>query len=287
MAGVTDSAFRQMCKQGGADVVYSEMASVNALFYSPQKTLEMLKFEETERPYVVQIFGSEPKLFSLATKLIQKELKPDGIDINFGCPVPKIAKQGAGAELMRNLELSKKVVQSVLDASKLPVSIKIRSQVKEMNALRFLDNLSSLSISTLMIHGRNLNQGHSGEVNTKIIRQARNYFGGVILANGGVIDKKSADKLLLESKADGIGVGQGAMGRPWIFKELKGEKIEVDVFEKMKEHFLLAQKNKGQQGAIEMRKHLCWYVNGMTGAGAMRKKFVEVETYEDLLKIID
>ena len=227
MAGITDSAFRQMCKKFGADIVYSEMASVNALVYNPQTTLEMLQFSKIERPYVVQLFGSDPKYFVQATKLIQKIIKPDGIDINFGCPVKKVAKQGAGAVLMNDLKLSKEIIKSVIDATDLPVSIKLRSKVGKIDALKFLNNVNDLDIKAIMIHGRTLNQGHSGLVDCEIIKKARDYFNGIILANGGVKDLTSAQELLDKTKADGIGIGQGALGRPWLFEEIKKGKLEI------------------------------------------------------------
>ncbi len=214
MAGITDSAFRQMCKKFGVDIVYSEMASVIALIYNPKKTLEMLKFSKVERPYIVQLFGSEPKHFVQATKLIQNKIKSDGIDINFGCPVKKVAKQGAGAVLMNNLKLAREIIKSVVDNTNLPVSIKIRSKVGNIDALKFLEGVKNLDIQAVMIHGRTLAQGHSGSVDCGIIKKARNYFDGIILANGGVRDYESAQKLLDETRADGLSIGQGTLGQP-------------------------------------------------------------------------
>jgi len=290
MAGITDSAFRRMCKSYGADAVYSEMASINALNYAPEKTLEMLKFDGSERPYVVQLFGSEPEYFKNAVKIIEKEIKPDGIDINFGCPVPKVAKQKAGAELGKDLKQSRKVVEAVLSAASLPVSVKIRKQVGEISALRFLDNISDLDVSAVMIHGRTLCEMHAGPVDSEIIKEARNYFGGIILANGGVKDKETADELLEKTKADGIGIAQGALGRPWIFEDVKSNNSKTktleDVFEIALEHAKLAFKDKGQTGILEMRKHLCWYVQGFPGARKLREEFVKIETMNDIEKII-
>ena len=196
LAGVTDSSFRQICKKFGADIVYSEMASVTALVYSPEKTLEMLNFSKKERPYVVQLFGSNPEHFSKAVKIIEKEIKPDGIDINFGCPVPKIAKQKAGAELFKDLKLSKEIIKTVIENTSLPVSIKTRTHAGSINILKFLDYMSDLDIKAIMIHGRTLKQGFSGSVDYKIIKEARKHFNGIILANGGVIDKKISEELL-------------------------------------------------------------------------------------------
>ena len=289
MAGITDSAFRQMCKNFGADVLYSEMASVNALVYAPEKTLKMLKFSELERPYVVQLFGSEPKNFRRAIKIIEKKIKPDGIDINFGCPAPKVAKQEAGAELFKNLEKSRAVIEAVLDAASLPVSIKFRRQVGEVDAIAFLKNIVDLDIKAIMIHGRDLKQHHSGPVDAQIIKEARQYFSGVILANGGVIDYDSAQKLLSDSAADGLGVGQGALGHPWVFKQIKDKNFNLsqkEIFSLAIRHAELAFKLRGQAGILEMRKHLCWYTTGIPEAGELRRKLVKVEKIEEAKEIL-
>lgn len=290
MAGITDSAFRQTCKKFGACVVYSEMASVNALHYAPEKTLDMLKFDKIERPYVVQLFGSDPEFFKNAVEIVEKKIKPDGIDINFGCPVPKIAKQKAGAELGKDLLQSRKVIKAVLSSTKLPVSVKIRKQVGDVSAIDFLDNIKDLDVKAVMIHGRALSQMHSGPVDSDIIKKARNHFGGIIIANGGVNDKKSAEELFNKTKADGIGIAQGTLGKPWIFQEVKNNKLEIksldQVFKVVLDHAKLVEKNKGQKGIFEMRKHLCWYVQGFPGARKLREEFIKVESLEDIKKII-
>ena len=290
MAGVADSAFRQICKQFGADVVYSEMISATAIVYNSKKTLELMKFAKKERPYVVQLFGSKPEHFAQAAKFITKKIKPDGIDINFGCPVKKVVKQGAGAVLMKNFKLARRVIEATINNTNLPVSIKIRSEVDGVMALDFLKNLNDLDIKAVMIHGRSLKQGNNGQVDWQIIKQARRYYKGVILANGGVMDKSSADELLRLTDADGVGIGRGALGKPWIFKEVKSQKSKVkskeDIFKIMSGHAKLVKKLKGQEGIIEMRKHLCRYVTGMANAGELRKELVKAESLEDIKKIL-
>ena len=300
MAGVTDSAFRQICKDFGADVVYSEMASATALAYNPAKTLAMLKFSPKERPYVVQLFGSNPEHFVKAVELIQEKIKPDGIDINFGCPVPKVAKQKAGAELFKDLKLSREILKTVIANTTLPISIKTRTKVGSVDILEFLKYIKDLDIKAIMIHGRTFAQGFSGPVDCEIIKkarlrqgsggQARQFFNGIILANGGVVDRQTAHDLLKKSGADGIGIGQGALGRPWIFEEVKSPQPPLsrgskEIFEIAGKHAKLAYKLKGRQGIIEMRKHLCWYVQGLTGARKLREKLVKVESLEEIKKI--
>jgi nifR3 family TIM-barrel protein len=311
LAGITDSAFRQICKEYGADVVYSEMASATALFFNQNNlinnpTLELLEFDKKERPFVVQLFGSNPKHFAVATKIISdKKLisklpitnyqLPNGLDINFGCPVPKVAKQKAGAELFKDLKLSKEVIKSVIENTDLPVSIKTRTKVGEVDVLRFLDYMKDLDIKAIMIHGRTFAQGFSGPVDYGIIKKARDYFGGIILANGGVYNKQEADELLEKTGADGIGIGQGALGKPWIFEEIKNQsrvlgtkvKSNEEIFKIALRHAELAFELKGEQGVIEMRKHLCWYVQGMDGARKLREKLVKVNSINEIKLIFD
>jgi len=291
MAGITDSAFRQICKEFGADVVYSEMASATALVYNPKKTLKMLQFNEIERPYTVQLFGSEPEHFARAVKLVAKKIKPDGIDINFGCPVAKVIKQGAGAALMQNLKLSFEVIKSVTENTELPVSIKLRSKTKDVDCLKFLDYMSNLSIKAVMIHGRTLSQCFSGEVDWQIIKQARDYFGGMILANGGAMSIQDVQELLNKTKADGVGIARGALGRPWIFDNIKNKKQKIknreEIFKVALKHAKLANKLKREQGIIEMRKHLCWYVHGLPNAREMRQKLVRVKTLTEVKDVLE
>lgn len=301
MAGVADSAFRQICKEFGADVVYSEMASAAALVYAPKKTLELIEFAKVERPFVVQLFGSKPEHFAEAVKLITKKNKPDGVDINFGCPVKKVQKQGAGAVLMNDLKLSREIIKSVIDNADLPVSIKIRTGAGKVDALKFLDNIRDLDIKVVMIHGRTLAQGFAGEADWKIIKKARDYFGGIILANGGVMSVEDAKELLTKTGADGIGIARGALGRPWIFRmsepltRLPGRQVCADntdfadkknIFKIALKHAKLAEKLKGEIGIREMRKHLCWYVAGLPDAKKLRQELVRVESFKDIREIL-
>jgi len=309
MAGVADSAFRQICKGFGADVVYSEMSSAAALVFNPGPTLEMIQFGKKERPYVVQLFGSNPEHFAAAARLVTKKIKPDGIDINFGCPVKKVQKQGAGAALMGDLDLSCKVVKAVLENTKLPVSVKCRASVPGkkggvVTVLDFLKKIKDLDAAAIMIHGRTMAQGHAGPVDAAIIREARKYFSGVILANGGVgrflapnpssalADEgrmEYAEWLLRESGADGLGIGQGALGNPSVFKQLRIKNYELrikEIFSLALKHARLAYKLKGKAGILEMRKHLCWYVAGLPNASELRRQFVRVESLKEIEEIL-
>lgn len=294
MAGFSDSAFRQICKKYGADVLYSEMASATALFYNQKAikntTLDLLKFERPkEKYYVVQLFGSNPEHFAMAARIITEKIKPDGLDINFGCPVPKIIKQGAGSGLMKNLKNSRAVIEAVLANTNLPVSIKIRTQAGTIDAQKFLENISDLPVAALMIHGRSLAQGFAGNPDWKIVKAARRYFKGVVLANGGINDLKSAQRALKETGADGLGLARGVLGRPWLYKEIKQNKIinlkPKAIYKIALQHAELEQAQKGKQGIIEFRKHLVWYMQGMTGAAKLREQLVKVNSLANIKKI--
>lgn len=305
MAGITDSAFRQLACSFGAQVVYSEMASVAALCHQPKKTLELLKWKKAkEKYYVVQLFGNDPKQFVQAVKLVEKKIKPHGIDINFGCPVKKILKQGAGAKLMQQPIQARKVIEAVLKNTSLPVSIKVRTQSGRVKLIDFLKSLQDLPLSAIMIHGRSLSQGFVGGIDYRTIKNARLYFNGKIIANGGLglgLDIKDFEKkllfqardMLLKTQADGLGLARGALGRPFIFEALeslkKDRKKAVFKYPNLKEVSLLAQKHakmmlrdKGESGIIEMRKHLCWYVSGFVGAKKLRENLSQIKSLKDI-----
>jgi nifR3 family TIM-barrel protein len=307
MAGITDSPFRQICRGFGADVVVSEMASATALVYAPKKTLAMLTSVKAEAPYVIQLFGSNPEHFAKAVKLLTdiKAVKklgvsnyrlPDGLDINFGCPVAKVLKQGAGCALFKDLAKSRQVIEAVLANTNLPVSIKTRTQAGQVNILDWLDNIADLPISALMIHGRTLAQGFSGPVDYKIIKEARQHFKGVIIANGGINNSTGAKEVLKASVADGLGIGRGALGHPWIFQELQ-PKADPPLAEKNKktpprdvrkiilQHAKLVEKYNGNFG--EFRKHLCWYATGLPNAKKLRGEFIKVNSLKDVKGIFN
>jgi tRNA-dihydrouridine synthase B len=294
MAGFSDSAFRQICSSYGADVVYSEMASVTALHYNQDKnspTLKLLQFNKRrENNYVVQLFGSDPDHFAEAARIVTKVIKPAGIDINFGCPVGKVIKQGAGSDLMKDLAKAKAVIKAVIDNTHLPVSVKIRAKSGNIDALDFLKNISDLKVAAVMIHGRTVSQGFAGEINYELIKSAREFFSGIILANGGIDNLAQAQKTLELTSVDGLGLARGILGRPWLFQEIKKNKIidlkNKDIFKIALRQAKLCQKLKGEAGIVELRKHLCWYVQGITGASAYRSQLVKVNNYQDIKNIL-
>lgn len=306
MAGITDAAFRYLSGKFGADVVYSEMVSAAGLFYDSERTSGLLDSyrKNGQAKFVVQLFGNNPDHFAKAVKIIEKKYKPDGIDINFGCPVPKVQKVGAGAKLFQDLEQSRRVIEACLQNTKLPISVKVRIKAGKVSILDFIEKMKDLPIAAMMAHGRTLAQGFSGAVDYQLLNRAKKKFKGVFIANGGINNFADAEMMLKKTGADGIGIGQGACGRPQIFTELKnsfnplrpGQPVlsargvhpskEGNIFKIALEHAILMYKLKGEQGILEMRKHLCWYVKGLPGAAEMRKYFVKVETLADIKKLL-
>lgn len=296
MAGFSDSPFRIITSDYGADIVYSEMASVASIFFHQDeldhRTFDILKFEPQQKAkYVVQLFGSDPEHFAVAAKLVEKVINPDGIDLNFGCPVGKVIKQGAGADLMKDLPRAREVIQAVLENTSLPVSIKIRAGAGAVSALDFLKNISDLPVSAVMIHGRTLAQGFVGEINCELIKEARQYFSGVILANGGINNLAQAQNILEKSGADGLGLARGVLGRPWLFQEIKENKeIELSKLEVATiaiRHARLEEELKGAGAIVELRKHLCWYAQGFSGASHLRSQLVKVFNAQEIEDIFN
>lgn len=297
MAGITDQSFRQICKSYGADVVYSEMASTSAIFFNKKKTIGITRFNSRkESPYVVQLFGDKPEHFLFATKIIAKQIRPDGIDINFGCPARKIIACGSGAVLMDNIKLTREIIQAVLEGSgDIPVSIKIRAGVKKTSAIEFVKKIKDLPISAIMIHGRTLEQGFTGAPDYEMMRKVKELVDIPVLANGGILKPEDAKIMLEKTGADGIGLAQGVLGKPWLFRQVKdylktGSYKELELLEIKKmaiKHAEMMYKKRGKQGVIEMRKHLAWYFKGFEGAAELRQKLVHVKTLSEIKKILN
>lgn len=297
MAGITDQPFRQVCKNYGADVVYSEMASASAIFYSKKKTLGITRFNrQKESPYVAQLFGDKPEHFQFAAKIIAKQIKPDGIDINFGCPARKVIACGAGAALMRDIKLAREIIEAVLKGveGNIPISIKIRAGVKKNTAPDFIKKIKDLPISAIMIHGRTLEQGFTGAPNYEMIKKVKKIVKIPVLANGGILTPEDAAFVLRQTNADGIGLAQGVLGKPWLFKQIKDflkigkyQEFETNEIKKVAlKHAEMMYKKKGSQGVLEMRKHLIWYFRGFSGAVELRQKLAHVKTIKDIKRIL-
>jgi len=295
LSGITDSAFRLICRGLGADVVYSELSSSAAFAYQPESALNIMRFNDSERPYVVQLFGNNPEHFAAAARCVTEQIKPDGIDINFGCPIRKVFKHGAGAALMTNLPLAREVISSVIENTHLPVSIKTRTRVGEVDLLTFLDYVGDLDIRAIMIHGRTYAQLFSGPNDIETTRSARTHFKGIILANGGARSASLGVELVEKTGADGVGIARGAIGNPWIFRRMKaiyngcadGGPTREDVFRTAMEHARLSWNLKGKRGIIEMRKHLCWYLQQVRGTKQFRPEAVKIGSLDDVAELLN
>jgi tRNA-dihydrouridine synthase B len=300
MAGITDSAFRRICRKYGADITYSEMASVSALFFKPQKTLELVRFTTQERPYIVQLFGKDPAHFAKATRIITKEIKPDGIDINFGCPAKKVFGHGSGCALMPQKELARSIISAVCENTSLPVSLKIRAGLKNTSAIDFMENVKDLPFVAVMVHGRTYEGSFSGQVNFKLVEEIKKIIPDrIVMGNGGIMKCREAVEILEKYPLlDGLGIARGTWGQPWIFNDIKryllsGSKtLELDhdyayIKNVALEHARLIIQNKGDRGIFEIRKHLVWYFKGFPGASALRQQLVRAQNLEEIRLILE
>lgn len=290
MAGYTDSAFRLVCLENGADLVYTEMVSAEGLARQSKKTLHLLEFLPAEKNIVVQLFGKNPTAFEKAVKFLNHS-KITGVDINLGCPAKKVFKTGAGAALMDNKYLAREIISTVLKNTTLPVSIKIRSQVKNTTAEKFINFVKDLDFKTVMVHGRTLNQGMSGAIDFEMIKKVKNLLPNkIVLGNGDIDSLEKAQEMLEKTKVDGIGIGRGSFGKPWIFNEIKKNKplttsaknkILINTILHHAELFL--QQN---ESLIPLRKHLIWYFKAQKNASQVRQAIIKVKTLADLKLIL-
>lgn len=302
MAGISDSIFRRICCYFGADVVYTEMVSVDGLFYNSKKTLEMLNFNKLERPVVIQLFGKHPERFLKAAQ-IAEQAGFDGIDINFGCPAKKVAGHGGGVTLMRDLEKCRQIIENTISGTKLPISIKLRSSIKKdrgiVSSLDFVKAVNYLPITTIMIHGRPYENPFNSEIDYTIMRLSgqeflKNHSERVVLGNGGINSPEDVKKMIKETNCDGVGLARGLYGRPWLFRQcrefLKNGKFKEVTVKEIKKTILLhakiAKEVKGEYGIIELRKHLLWYVRGWLNAKELRSQLVVTQNINDLKRIL-
>ena len=299
LAGITDSAFRALARGNGADVVYSEMTSIDALYYDSKKTLSMLHLSEKEQPAVLQLFGKRPELVKKAVAVVE-EAGFAGIDINFGCPARKVVAHEGGITLLRNLNLCRELVQAVCEATKLPVSVKTRVSINKKNSdekitvFDFIAALKGLPVTTLILHGRTYEQGFVGDIDYAAMKLAKEKFKGIVIGNGGINSPEDAKKMLDLTGVDGVALARGVCGRPWLFQQTKDflaqGKYKFPTLNQIKKialaHAKLNYQTKGDYGIIELRKHLCWYFRGLPNAAKFRQELVRVETVSDVEKAL-
>ena len=296
LAGVADRAFRELCRGYGASYTVCEMASAKGISLGDKKSAELLSITETERPAGSQIFGNCPETMAIAAKKAL-EFNPDFIDINMGCPAPKVASSGGGALLMKDPVLAANIVKAVAEVSTVPVTVKMRSgwDDNNINAVELAKRCEDAGAAAITVHGRTKVQMYAPPVNTDIIRQVKQAVSIPVIGNGDVVDGISAARLMEETGCDMVMLGRGALGRPWVFSQINAyldhEVILPDppVVERMRvmlKHIEALCEYKGERvGIREARKHAAWYTKGLHGAANYRARIGLISSIEELQQI--
>lgn len=300
MAGVCNSAFRRIIKEMGCSLVYAEMVSDKGLVYNSKKTKDMLYYEECERPIAQQIFGSDKDTFVEAAKMVYDIMKPDIIDINMGCPVPKVAiKSQAGAALLKSPDKIKEIVSAVVEAVPVPVTVKIRSgwDSNNINAVEVAKICEKAGASAITIHGRTRSQGYSGKADLDIIKNVKVAVNIPVIGNGDIDSPVAAKKMIDYTGCDAVMIGRGVLGNPWLIKEVikylnDGILISKPTFEDKinmcYRHMDYLMKIKDEKVAVlEMRSHIAWYLKGIPGNQEVKNEIFKVKTYDEIKKILD
>lgn len=296
MAGVTNQPFRMICKEFGPGMVCTEMASSRAIFHDDKKTNRLLNTEGEKRPISMQIFGSDEETMGYTTRYVSKTA--DIIDINMGCPAPKVVKNGDGSKLLLDLEQAEKVMKAVVKNAKVPVTLKCRKGWDQDHtvAVEIAKIAQKVGISAITIHGRTRTEFYSGTADLEIIKEVKQAVHIPVIGNGDVIDEESAVRMFQETGVDGIMIGRGSFGNPWIFKRIAhfletGEKLpepsHEEKLEIMKRHITLAVKEKGEIAVKELRKHIAWYTKNLKNSSEFRNGMNQIETEAELINQIE
>ena len=297
MAGVTDLPFRKICKEFNPGLVCTEMVSGKAIYYNDSKTKLLLNTDGEKRPISMQIFGSDAESMAFASKYISEIA--DIVDINMGCPAPKVVKNGDGSKLLLDIEKARSVIEAVVKNSNKPVTLKLRKgwDTDHIVAVQYAQMAEKAGISAITIHGRTRSEMYSGKADLDIIKKVKESVNVPVIGNGDIVDEESALKMFEYTGVDGIMIGRGSFGNPWIFERIKyfietGEKLpEVSNEEKLrivKKHFEYEFEVKPEKTAImEMRKHIAWYTKNMPNSSEFRTKMNKIEDKEELLKTVE
>jgi len=298
MAGVTDLPFRLICKQFEASLLYTEMINAKAVCYEDKNTFDMLLVEDEEKPVAVQIFGSEPGFMAEAARILTELNRFEIIDINMGCPAPKVVKAGDGSALMKDPKLAFEIVNKVKAATKLPVTVKFRKGWDEqsINALEFGKLMQEAGADAVTLHGRTREQYYSGTADWEIIKELKEKLTIPVIANGDITSFEAAERILDITKADALMIGRGAQGNPFIFKEvndyMESAILPKEISPKLKidtaiSHYKLALKYKTQHKAVtEMRKHLGWYLKGLKNSARIKDHINKMYEPSDVINAL-
>lgn len=294
MAGIGNSSFRKIIKEMGCGLIYAEMVSDKALFYNSKKTIDMLYMEESERPITQQIFGSDKESFVVAAKYVYEHMHPDIIDINMGCPVPKVAvKSQAGAALLKSPEKIKEIVSSVVEAVPIPVTVKIRSgwDHEHINAVEVAKICEEAGAKAICVHPRTRSQGYSGKADWSIIKHVKENISIPVIGNGDITSVEDAKRMLEETGCDAIMIGRGVLGRPWLIREINhyletGEKLEepspIEKIDFCLKHLdNLYQLKDEHLAVLEIRSHIAWYLKGLPKSNEIKNKiFLQTHIFD-------
>lgn len=299
MAGICNSAYRQICKDMGCGLIYAEMVSDKAITYNNQKTIGMLYMTEKERPISQQIFGSDKESFVEAAKYIEKEMKPDIIDINMGCPVPKVAVRAqAGSALLKDPDKIFDIVSSVVSAVNVPVTVKIRSgwDSNHINAVEVAKVIEKAGASAICVHPRTRSQGYSGKADWNIIKEVKENVSIPVIGNGDIKSPEDAKRMLEETKCDAVMIGRGVLGNPWLIKNIVNyldgkEVIDVSIVDRIDmclKHLKLLDSLKNEKLAcLEIRNHISWYFKGIKGANELKNKVYQTTSIHDIILLLN
>ena len=298
MAGVTDLPFRLLCKEQGADLICTEMVSAKGIFYNNKNTEDLLRIDDRERPVSLQLFGSDPDIISEMAKKIEHR-NFDILDINMGCPVPKVVNNGEGSALLKNIPLAARIIEKTVKAIDKPVTVKFRKGfgADEVQAIEMAKAAEAAGAAAVAVHGRTREQYYSGKADWEIIAKVKDTVSIPVIGNGDIFTPEDAKNMMEQTNCDGVMIGRGAQGNPWIFKQIlhyreTGETLakptQHEVKEMMLRHARMQVEYKG--GAIgirEMRKHVAWYTAGFPHSAKLRAAINQVESLQELEQMLN